>query len=155
MREQSTQTLPSRLLWYLSCRNKKDTLRRNCTCKSPKEYRFRRINLPNPYVIARQAPLAVAISCRLVAVSIEHPCHCEARSAVAIRNPLAPSQVHEKTATRRFFLLLWKNSWIYSEKAGISGEFSRESPIFSLTIGNICVKLCNCIVTFLERSNEK
>ena len=29
------------------------------------------------HVIARQAPLAVAISCRLVAVSLENPCHCE------------------------------------------------------------------------------
>ena len=46
MREQSSQTLPSRLLWYLSCRNKKDTLRRNCTHSFPKGYRFRRKKFP-------------------------------------------------------------------------------------------------------------
>ena len=47
------QTLPSRRQRYLSCRNKKDTLRRNCTHSFPKGYRFRRKRLPN------------------------NPCHCE------------------------------------------------------------------------------
>ena len=44
-------------------------------------------------VIARQAPLAVAISYRLVAVSIEPPCHCELRSGVAISCRLVPASV--------------------------------------------------------------
>ena len=44
-------------------------------------------------VLARQAPLAVAISYRFVAASFKKPCHCEARSAVAISWQLVSAAV--------------------------------------------------------------
>ena len=95
MREQSTQTLPSRLLWYLSCRNKKDTLRRNCTYIFVAEYRFRRKRLSKTHVIARRALPAVAISCQLVPASVIIPCHCEPVRRLAWQSvPLSMFRLH-------------------------------------------------------------